>query len=95
MGVSLSLSSRVKVSDDTLFQELSGETVLLELSRGVYYGLDEIGTRIWNLLAEGRSLEGTVDVLVEEYDVDRARGAADVLRLVGELEERRLLEIRR
>ena len=95
MGVSLSLSSRVKVSDDTLFQELSGETVLLELSRGVYYGLDEIGTRIWNLLAEGRSLEETVDVLVEEYDVDRARGAADVLRLVGELEERRLLEIRR
>ncbi len=95
MGVSLSLSSRVKVSDDTLFQALSGETVLLELSRGVYYGLDEIGTRIWNLLAEGRSLEETVDVLVEEYDVDRARGAADVLRLVGELEERRLLEIRR
>lgn len=95
MGVSLSLSSRVKVSDDTLFQALSGETVLLELSRGVYYGLDEIGTRIWNLLAEGRSLEETVDVLVEEYDVDRARGAADVLCLVGELEERRLLEIRR
>ena len=95
MGVSLSLSSRVKVSDDTLFQELSGETVLLELSRGVYYGLDEVGTRIWNLLAEGRSLEETVGVLVEEYDVDRARGAADVLRLVGELEERRLLEIRR
>lgn len=95
MGVSLSLSSRVKVSDDTLFQELSGETVLLELSRGVYYGLDEVGTRIWNLLAEERSLEETVDVLVEEYDVDRARGAADVLRLVGELEERRLLEIRR
>jgi hypothetical protein len=95
MGVSLSLSSRVKVSDDTLFQELSGETVLLELSRGVYYGLDEVGTRIWNLLAEGRSLEETVDVLVEEYDVDCVRGAADVLRLVGELEERRLLEIRR
>jgi hypothetical protein len=36
-----------------------------------------------------------VDVLVEEYDVDCVRGAADVLRLVGELEERRLLEIRR
>jgi hypothetical protein len=95
MGVSLSLSSRVKVADDTLFQELSGETVLLELSRGVYYGLDEVGTRIWSLLADGRSLEETVDVLVEEYDVDRARGAADVLRLVGELEARRLLEIRR
>jgi hypothetical protein len=93
MGVSLSLSSRVKISDNTLFQELSGEAVLLELSRGVYYGLDEVGTRIWNLLGEGRSLQETVAVLVDEYDVSDSQGADDVLRLVKELEERRLLEI--
>ena len=95
MGVSLSLSSRVKISEHTLYQELSGEAVLLELSRGVYYGLDEIGTRIWNLLGEGRSLQETVAALVDEYDVSDAQGAEDVLRLVTELEERRLLEISR
>ena len=93
MDVGLSLSSRVRIGDDTLFQELGGETVLLELSRGVYYGLDEVGTRIWTLLTEGRSLQDTVDVLVGEYDVAPARAAEDVVRLVSELEERRLLEI--
>lgn len=95
MGVSLSLSSRVRVSEHTLFQELNGEAVLLELSRGVYFGLDEIGTRIWQLLGEGRSLEDTVAVLVDEYDVTAQQGAEDLLALVRELEERRLVEIAR
>lgn len=93
MSVSLSLSSRVKISESTLFQELSGEAVLLELSRGIYYGLDEVGTRIWNLLGQGRSLGETVAALVDEYDVAVAQGAEDLLALVRELEERRLIEI--
>ena len=93
MDVGLSLSSRVRISETTLVQELGGEAVLLELSRGVYYGLDAIGTRIWNLLADGRTVDETVAALVEEYDVASPAAAADVLSLVRELEERRLLEI--
>jgi len=93
MGVSLSLSSRVKISEHTLVQELSGEAVLLELSRGVYFGLDEVGTRIWQLLGDGRSLQETVTALVDEYDVTEQQGAEDLLALVRELEERRLIEI--
>lgn len=93
MGVSLSLSSRVRISEHTLFHELHGETVLLELSRGVYFGLDEVGTRVWQLLAEGRSLQETVAALVDEYDVSEEQGAEDLLALVRELEERRLVEI--
>jgi hypothetical protein len=93
MGVSLSLSSRIRISEHTLFHELTGETVLLELSRGVYFGLDEIGTRIWQLLGEGRSLQETVAVLVDEYEVTEQQGAEDLLALVRELEERRLVEV--
>jgi coenzyme PQQ synthesis protein D (PqqD) len=93
MSVSPSLSSRVRISEHTLFQELSGEAVLLELSRGVYFGLDEIGTRIWRLLGAGRSLQETVAALVDEYDVTEAQGAEDLLALVRELEERRLIEL--
>jgi hypothetical protein len=93
MSVSPSLSSRVRISEHTLFQELSGEAVLLELSRGVYFGLDEIGTRIWQLLGAGRSLQETVAALVDEYDVTEAQGAEDLLALVRELEERRLIEL--
>jgi hypothetical protein len=93
VGERVSLSSRVRISEHTLVQELSGEAVLLELSRGVYFGLDEIGTRIWQLLADGRSLGETVAALVDEYDVSAEQGAEDLLALVRELEERRLIEI--
>lgn len=93
MGVSLSLSSRVKITEHTLFQELSREAVLLELSRGVYFGLDEVGTRIWQLLGDGRSLQETVAALVDEYDVAEQQVAEDLLALVRELEERRLIEV--
>ena len=93
MSVSLSLASRVKISEHTLFQELSGEAVLLELSRGAYFGLDEVGTRIWQLLGDGRSLQESVAALVDEYDVTEQQGAEDLLALVRELEERRLIEI--
>ena len=95
MSVSPSLSSRVRISHHTLSQELSGETVLLELSRGVYFGLDEVGTRIWQLLARGDSLDEIVAALVDEYEVSADAAAADLRALVGELEERRLVEVRR
>ena len=43
------------VSKDVLFQEVAGETVLLDLNSESYFGLDEVGTRIWTLLNEGRT----------------------------------------
>jgi hypothetical protein len=85
----------VEISEQTLSQELNGETVLLELSRGVYFGLDEVGTRIWQLLGRGDALDEIVEALVKEYEVSADAAAADLRTLVGELEERRLVEVRR
>ena len=95
MTAPVPLSFRVEISEQTLSQELNGETVLLELSRGVYFGLDEVGTRIWQLLARGDSLDEIVAALVDEYEVSADAAAADLRALVGELEERRLVEVLR
>jgi hypothetical protein len=71
-----------------LCRELSGETVLLNLESGVYYGLDAVGTRVWQLLLQGLSIADICDTLIDDYDVapDVLRG--DVVRLIGELRER-------
>ena len=76
------------VHPSVLSRELSGETVLLNLESGVYYGLDPVGTRIWQLLMEGRTIADICSTMIDEYDVapDVLRG--DVVRLVGELRER-------
>jgi hypothetical protein len=90
----LTLASRVTIPPDVLFRRLEDELVLLELTRGVYFGLDPIGTRIWQLLGEERTLRDVLAILVEEYDVEAGQGAEDVLDLVRQLQAQGLLELR-
>lgn len=76
------------VHPSVICRELSGETVLLNLESGVYYGLDAVGTRIWQLLQQGKTIDGVCDVMLEEYDVTPDVLRDDVSRLVSELRER-------
>ena len=76
------------VHPSVITRELSGETVLLNLESGVYYGLDTVGTRVWQLLTQGRTIAGVCDTMIEEYDVAAQVLHADVMRLVGELHDR-------
>ena len=80
------------VSKDVLFQEVSGETVLLDLASEQYFGLDEVGTRIWALLNEGRSVGEMVEILLGEYAVGREQLEADVRELLGALMDAGLIE---
>ena len=73
------------ISNDVLFQEVSGETVLLDLESEQYFGLDEVGTRIWALLNEGQSVDAIVETLLAEYEVEREQLAGDVRELLAAL----------
>jgi hypothetical protein len=91
MAVTITLDSVVRVSDDVLFQDLHGEAVLLNLKTGVYFGLDAIGARVWELLAADGRLATILEALTAEYDVSRERGAEDLLALAAKLEEHGLI----
>ena len=67
------------------------ETVLLNLESGLYFGLDNVGKRIWELVSGGSSLAETVGAVVAEYDVAMEQAEADVLEFAGILIERGLL----
>ncbi len=83
--MTVTLDSRVRPASDVLFRQLGGESVLLNLSTGSYFGLDEVGTRIWTLVSGGESLAAVLDRLDAEYDAPLERLRADLLALVGEL----------
>lgn len=87
------LDSRVRVNDDVLFQELKGEAVLLNLKSGIYFGLDPVGTRIWQLLADQDQLSDIARTIVAEYEVTEDRCAADLMALVAELERHGLVTV--
>jgi hypothetical protein len=73
--------------------DLEGEAVILDTVDGEYYGLNEVGARIWTLLQEPTTFGELVDTLIEEYRVDRDRCAAEVRTLLGQMEEKDLLEV--
>lgn len=73
--------------------ELSQEAVILDLASGVYFGLDAVGARIWQILETPRSIGEIRDALLLEYRVDAAACEQSVARFAGELLSKGLLEI--
>lgn len=82
------------VPDHVLMRELEGEGILLDLETETYFGLDEVGTRMWAELVANPSVEEACRVLQEEFDVEPSVLRRDLERLVAELVETGLLEPR-
>lgn len=76
-----------------MFREIDGESVLLELESGRYFGLDETGTRMWRALEQHREVREAYEELLTEYDVSAERLRDDLLGLVEELASQGLLVI--
>ena len=86
-------TSWIKVSQDQVSCDLEGEAAILNLKNSVYYGLDPVGARIWQLIQEPRSLAQIRDVLRTEYDVEVSQLETDIRDLVEQLAEQGLIEI--
>ncbi len=85
------MTDRLRVSDDVVFRELDGEAVILNLESGVYFGLDEVGTRFWQLIEQDGRVKLALEALESEYDVENEVLRADVDRLVDALVEKGLM----
>jgi len=85
-------SRRLKIPEHVLHQNLQGETILLDLDNGTYFGLDEVGTRFWELVGVHGRFDAALGSILEEYEVERAQLEEDLRSLVEELIERGLLE---
>ena len=81
----MNLNQTVTRSPEVISQEVSGETVLLDLDSENYFGLDEVGTRIWQLIRESGDLQVIYNTLLEEYEVEEERLQADLTTLLGEI----------
>ena len=86
--------SIVVISESQTSCELSGETVILDFDKGAYFGLDEIGTLIWQQVQQPRMVRAICDAVVEQYEVDRAACEQDLIRLLERLHAAGLIELR-
>jgi hypothetical protein len=86
------LDDTVRIATRITFRRVRDEMALLNLDTGVYFGLDEIGARMWELLAEHGRLRTVAEQLEREYDVAPERVRHDLVRLVEELKAKGLIE---
>jgi hypothetical protein len=87
----LTLESRVVVSPDQVSTGVEDDVVVLSLADSTYYGLNPVGARIWELLAEPTTVGAIVERLMAEYEVERQECETDVIEVVGELVSRGLV----
>jgi hypothetical protein len=85
---------RLVISADVLMREVDEEAVLLNLATEAYFGLDEVGTRMWYALTECGSLAAAFERLAAEFDVEPARLEADLRSLLQQLLSLGLVETR-
>jgi hypothetical protein len=81
----LTIDDFVAVNGDVVFREIDGEAVLLDIERGTYFGLDPVGTRVWQTLVEHGCARPIVASLLDEFDVAPDTLESDITRLLSEL----------
>jgi hypothetical protein len=90
--LAISFSARVVVPPHVLLQRVGEETVLLDLRKESYFGLDPVGTRMWEALTKASTVEAAYQELLDTFEVEGERLRQDLAGLVEKLVEQGLLE---
>ncbi|BCL59654.1 hypothetical protein DGMP_03470 [Desulfomarina profundi] len=80
-------------STEAISTDIDNETVILNISAGLYSNLNHMGTTIWNILEKSTTFHQILDQLVTEYEVSRAECSRDLVTFLKELYENNLLTV--
>ncbi len=89
----MNLNQKVTFAETVFAQEVDGEMVLLDMESENYFGLDEVGTAIWQAMQEKEILKEVFDVLSEQYEVEPEMLEKDLSDFVGKLVESGLVKV--
>jgi hypothetical protein len=87
-------SSVVAAAPNHLSADLDRKAVVLGLDRGLYYGLDRVGSRIWSLVQEPISVGEICSKITSEYDVEQERFMRDLEAFLADLIHEGMIELR-
>jgi hypothetical protein len=93
MEADLSIHSIVIATREQVSCPLGEESAILNLKNTVYYGLNPVGARVWNLLQQQRTVGELRDALLDEYDVETGRCESDLLELLEKMRSEGLIQV--
>ncbi len=79
-------------SSGIVWSDLDGDTVLLDAEAGMYYTLNEVAASVWDKIDGKRAIGEILDLMLEEYDVDRPTLEKDLEGLVADLLDKGLVQ---
>ena len=88
------MHSVVVATKDQVSCALGEETAILSMKSSVYYGTNSVGTRVWNLLRQPKSVGQLRDAVMDEYEVESERCERDLLNLLEQMRSEGLIEVR-
>ena len=91
--MSVAVEQAVRIPNDVVFRELQGEAVILNLTSSMYFGLDAVGTRVWQLCEAHGSLQTVWEQMQQEFDAPGETLRSDLLAFVDELIAKGLLTV--
>ncbi|MDD5170350.1 MAG: lasso peptide biosynthesis PqqD family chaperone [Syntrophales bacterium] len=91
----ISTESIVSQIEDIVASDIDDEKVMMSIEKGRYYGLDPIGSRVWELIEKPVKVVDLIDALLLKYDVDRETCERDVLAFLEELHGDGILQVER
>lgn len=94
MELALSIHSIVVATREQVSCPLGEESAILNLKNSVYYGMNPVGARVWNLLQQPRSVAELRDVVLAEFEVGAERCERDLLELLEKMRAEGLIEVR-
>jgi ornithine carbamoyltransferase len=89
----MNLEQKITFAETVFAQEVDGEMVLLDMESENYFGLDEVGTAIWQAMQEKVTLKEVLEVLLEQYEVEEEMLEKDLSDFVGKLLESGLIKV--
>ena len=89
----MDLNSKITFADTVFAQEVDGEMVLLDMNSENYFGLDAVGTDIWQAMQEKETLQEVLKRLLEQYEAEEKVLKKDLIAFVEKLEESGLVKV--
>ena len=80
-------------SETAAFRIIDNEAVILNLDSGIYYSLNEVGTKVWKLCTGSNSLRDITAAIVEEFEVQEDIAQKDVSEIISDLLKEGLVTI--
>jgi hypothetical protein len=90
----ITLQTLIQRNPEMVTSNIDGEIVMMSIENGEYYGLDEIGSRIWELLENPISADQLISCLLTEFEVEEVTCKTDTLDFLNDMFEKKLVFIR-